>query len=83
MLSVYVNYFRRKLSIISYMKNNFAKNLRLLRKQENLKQSELAEKLSTTQRKISYWESGKYEPDINDLISLSEIFNVSIDDLIK
>lgn len=65
------------------MKNNFAKNLRLLRKQENLKQSELAEKLSTTQRKISYWENGKYEPDINDLISLSEIFNVSIDDLIK
>ena len=65
------------------MKSNFPKNLRLLRQQENLKQSELAEKLSTTQRKISYWENGKYEPDMSDLISLSEIFNVSIDDLIK
>ena len=28
----------------------------------NLTQSELAEKLSTSQRKISYWENGKYMP---------------------
>lgn len=65
------------------MKNKFSENLKYFRKQERLKQSELAEKLSTSQRKISYWENGKSAPDIDELISLSEIFNVSIDDLLK
>lgn len=65
------------------MINKFSKNLRLLRKQENLKQSELAEKLSTTQRKISYWENGKYMPSTDDLIVISDFFGISVDELIK
>jgi transcriptional regulator with XRE-family HTH domain len=41
------------------MVNNFSINLRKLRLQHNLKQSELADKIGVTQRKVSYWESGK------------------------
>ena len=64
------------------MNNLFSNNLRKLRIEKKLKQSELAEKLSTTQRKISYWESGKIEPDINSLWEIADFFDVSIDELV-
>ena len=60
----------------------FAKRLKELRKEKNLLQSELAKALNTTQRKISYWESEKIEPDLASLWKLSEYFEVSIDYLI-
>lgn len=65
------------------MKNNFAKNLCELRKLKHWRQVDLAERLNTTQRKISYWEQGKFEPDIDTLLQLAEIFDVSLEDLIK
>ena len=65
------------------MVNNFSINLRKLRLQHNLKQSELADKIGVTQRKVSYWESGKIEPDIRVLMLLSAFFEISIDELIK
>ena len=57
-------------------------NLKKLRMEKGLKQSELAEKLSTTQRKVSYWESGKIEPDITALWQLADFFEISIDELV-
>lgn len=45
-------------------------------------QTQVAEKLKTTQRKVSYWESGKIEPDLDTLISIAELFDVSIDELV-
>ena len=60
----------------------FAKRLKELRKEKNLLQSELAKALNTTQRKISYWESEKIEPDIASLWKLSDFFEVSVDYLI-
>ena len=65
------------------MKNNFPNNLYFLRKQRKWKQSDVAEKLGTTQRKISYWEKGKIEPDLDDLLQLAEIFDVSLEELLK
>lgn len=64
------------------MHNKFAENFYELRKQYNLKQSDLAQSLKTTQRKISYWESGKIEPDIDTLIDIANFFDVSVDELI-
>ena len=61
----------------------FSKNIKQLRVDEKLSQKDFAEKLRTTQRKISYWENGKVEPSLNDLITISNLFSVSIDDLIK
>ena len=60
----------------------FSENLRELRKDRGLRQSELANKLSTTQRKVSYWETGKIEPDIKDLWLLADFFGISIDELV-
>ena len=60
----------------------FAERLQLLRKEFNYKQSDLADKLGTTQRRISYLESGKVEPDLQTLIQLATLFGVSVDYLI-
>ena len=60
----------------------FGRNLRVLRESEKLKQSELAEKLDVTQRKVSYWETEKVEPSLEDLWKISEFFDVTIDELI-
>lgn len=64
------------------MKNTFALNLKELRILARLKQIDLARILNTTQRKISYWESGKIEPDLDSLWLISDYFNISIDELI-
>ena len=64
------------------MEIKFARRLKELRKEKNLMQNELAKALNTTQRKISYWESEKIEPDLASLWKLSEYFEVSIDYLI-
>jgi transcriptional regulator with XRE-family HTH domain len=49
------------------------------RKEQNLKQKDLAEKLFVTSQAVSRWENGDVEPSISTLQSLSDIFNVSID----
>lgn len=64
------------------MNIRFADNLKALRKQENLTQADLANKLHTTQRKVSHWESGKIEPDLSSLWEISDYFDVTIDYLI-
>ena len=64
------------------MKVLFSERLKALRKEKDLKQSELAEAINVTQRKISYWETGQLEPDLENLWKLSDYFNVSVDFLI-
>ena len=60
----------------------FAKNLRELRMGACMKQSYLAEQLHVTQRKVSYWESGKIEPDLEDLWKIADFFDITVDELI-
>ena len=56
--------------------------LKELRKLKQIKQIDLCKKLGVTQGALSGWENGKYEPDINSLKKLSQIFDVSIDFLL-
>ena len=64
------------------MEIQFAVHLKSLREEAGLTQAQLAEKLGTTQRKISYWESGKIEPDLATLWSIADFFELSIDELL-
>lgn len=57
--------------------------LQALRKQKNLTQEELAEKLYVSRTAISKWESGRGYPSIDSLKALSRFFVVSIDDLLS
>ena len=54
-----------------------------LRKENNLTQKELAEKIHLTDKAISKWERGLSFPDISMLEPLAETFNVSVLELLK
>lgn len=54
-----------------------------LRREKNLSQEELAEKLYVSRQTISNWERGKTYPDINSLLLMANYFDVSLDHLIK
>jgi len=52
-----------------------------LRKQKNLSQEQLAEKMGVARQTISKWELGETSPDLEQSKRLSQIFNVSLDDI--
>ena len=54
-----------------------------LRREKNLSQEELAEKLYVSRQTISNWERDKTYPDINSLLLMANYFDVSLDHLIK
>lgn len=64
-------------------KNNLSNNLYLLRRKAGLSQEEFAEKLCVSRQAVSKWERGEAYPDTENLIVISEMFSVSIDELLK
>ena len=61
----------------------FSEKLTQLRRREGLSQEQLADRLEVTRQSVSKWESGAAMPELVKLISLSELFGVSIDYLVK
>lgn len=61
----------------------FNEKLKLLRKENNLTQEELADKLNVSRQAITKWESAEGLPDIVNLNQISELFDVSLDELVK
>ena len=61
----------------------FNEKLQLLRKQLEMTQEQLAEKLFVSRTAVSKWESGKGYPNIDSLRNLAEFFSVSIDELLS
>ena len=57
--------------------------LKELRKEKGWTQEELGEKLYTTARTVSRWETGTNMPDLTVLIELSELYEVDIREIIK
>ncbi|MCH5463663.1 helix-turn-helix domain-containing protein [Levilactobacillus tujiorum] len=62
--------------------NKFPNQLKKIRKEQNTTQDDLASQLFVTRQAISKWESGDSTPDLNNLIKLTDIFNVSLDTLV-
>ncbi len=54
-----------------------------LRKNNNWSQEELAEKMDVSRQTVSKWESGKTIPELNKLVKLSEIYKITLDELVK
>ena len=54
-----------------------------LRRGSNLSQEELAEKLGVSRQAVSKWESGSAQPELQKLIELSNLYNVSVDKLLS
>ena len=61
---------------------NFSEKLFELRKKSGLSQEELADKINVSRQTISKWEMNQSSPEMDKLINLSEIFNISIDELV-
>ena len=68
---------------MSQLKSTIAKNLIALRTKAKLTQLQLAEMLNYSDKAVSKWERGEAVPDLRVLLRLSEIFGVSIDDIVK
>lgn len=62
---------------------SFAERILYCRKKAMLSQEELASKLGVSRQAVSKWETGESIPDMNNLAALAEIFDVSLDWLIK
>ncbi|MBW9149250.1 helix-turn-helix domain-containing protein [Clostridium sp. CM028] len=62
---------------------SFSEKLQTLRKEKGLSQEQLGEVLNVSRQSISKWESGQTYPEINKLIILSDLFEITLDDLVK
>ena len=62
---------------------NLGTQIKKYRSALELSQEELAEKIFVTRQSVSNWENNKTYPDIKSLLMLSELFEISVDELIK
>lgn len=65
------------------MDKSIADRLQKIRKQNGYSQEELADMLNVSRQAVSKWECGESSPDTENLISLSKIYNTTIDELIS
>ena len=61
---------------------SFGTRLANVRKQHNLTQNDIADRLHISAQAVSKWENDLTSPDIDTLIKLSEIYDMSMDELI-
>ncbi len=61
---------------------NFGEQIKKLRKDQNLTQQEMADKLCISRQAVSHWENDKNLPDIEMLIQMSRVFHITLDELI-
>lgn len=60
-----------------------SKKLQIFRKKNGFSQEELAAQVGVSRQAVGKWESGQAYPDIDNLICLSNLYNVAVDRLIK
>lgn len=61
----------------------FPEKLKALRLKNGLTQDELGEKLYLSRTSISNYEIGKNKPNIETIIAISDLFNITTDELLK
>ena len=72
-------YFELKGEIL--MKLNLAENLKKIRKENNLSQEQLAEKLGVSRQSVSKWEAGQAYPEMDKVLQICKLFNLNMDEL--
>lgn len=61
----------------------FAEKLKSIRKQAGMSQEQLAEKLGVSRQAVTKWETDAGIPDIENIVAISALFDISIDELLK
>lgn len=62
---------------------NLSRQIKKLREEAGFSQEELSEKIYVSRQTISNWENERSYPDIHNLLLLSVLFNVTLDELVK
>ncbi|MGN1371590.1 MAG: helix-turn-helix domain-containing protein [Candidatus Coprovivens sp.] len=62
---------------------NLADNLKKIRKDNNLSQEQLAERLGVSRQSVSKWESGLSYPEMDKVLQICKLFNLNINELIN
>ena len=62
---------------------NFNNNLIALRKLNNISQVDFAKKIKVSRQTVSKWEAGETYPELDKLMSMCELFNIGLDDLVS
>ena len=60
---------------------SFGENLRYFRKLNKISQKEFANKMQTTQQRVSEWECDKVEPSLYNIIRILGVFNITFEEL--
>ena len=61
----------------------FAEKLKSIRKKAGMSQEKLAEKIGVSRQAITKWETDAGIPDIDNMMALSSLFNISLDELLS
>lgn len=61
----------------------FAEKLKSIRKQAGMSQEQLAEKLGVSRQAVTKWETDAGIPDIENIMAISALFDISIDELLS
>ena len=62
---------------------NLSDNLKKIRKENNLTQEDLAEKLGVSRQSVSKWESNQAYPEMDKVVQICKMFNLNMDDLLN
>lgn len=58
-------------------------NLKLFRKQNGFTQEQVAERLGVSRQAVAKWERGESLPDIENVIALADMYEISVDSLVR
>ena len=61
--------------------STFGKNLKTLRTLNKISQKEFADKMNTTQQRVSEWECNKVEPSLYNILRIIKVLNTSFEEL--
>lgn len=65
------------------LKNQLGSNIATFRKRSGMTQAALAEKINFSDKAVSKWERGESVPDILTVVELAQLFDVTVDELLK
>jgi transcriptional regulator with XRE-family HTH domain len=61
--------------------NTFGNNLKSIRKLNKISQKDFADKMNTTQQRVSEWECDKVEPSLFNIIKIIKVLNTTFEEL--
>lgn len=62
---------------------SFGENLKYFRNLHKISQKDFADKLKTTQQRVSEWERNKVEPSLYNIIRILKVFEITFEELIE